>query len=151
MRIPHNTLWILSIKNLLQHMEEMAWSPGKKYKSTLLVYPSTDIPNYMSKGEKSKFSDLKGMDLRGHYSLRKVTILSKVYRWSSACRRGAFVKWHVSLCIFKETVELLIKCRRKKSLGLYVKIDFSAEAKQYFDLIFILFVFCSSVWYFQTC
>lgn len=38
----------------------MVWSPEKKYKPTLLVYPSTDVPSYISKGEKSEFSDLKG-------------------------------------------------------------------------------------------
>lgn len=55
--------------------------------------------------------------------LEKVTILNKVYGCSSVCKRGAFVKSHVSLCIFPETIDLLIKCRRKQSLRLYIKID----------------------------
>lgn len=47
-------------------------------------------------------------------------------------KRGAFVKWHVSLCIFQETTELLIKCRRKQSLSLYVKSDCFCLSKTIF-------------------
>lgn len=55
--------------------------------------------------------------------LEKVTVLNKVYACFSVFKRGAFVKWHVSLCIFQDTTELLIKCRQKQSLSLYVKTD----------------------------
>lgn len=55
--------------------------------------------------------------------LEKVIVLNKVYGCFSVFKRGAFVKWHVSLCIFQETTELLIKCRRKQLLSLYVKTE----------------------------
>lgn len=58
-----STKYALNIKNLFfkAHGKDGLISEKKKKKgTTLLVYPSTDVPNYISKGEKSKFSDLKG-------------------------------------------------------------------------------------------
>lgn len=72
--------------------------------------------------------------------LEKVTVLNKVYGCFSMFKRCAFVKWHVSLCIFQETTELLIKCRRKQLLSLYVKTECFCLSKTIFR--FNLYSFC---------
>lgn len=117
----------------------MVWSPEKNINQH---FSFIHQQMYLLRSQREKRANLvtwkaKAWMQGGVILLEKVTILNKVYGCSSVCKRGTF-KWHVSLYIFQETIELLIKCRRKQSLRLYVKID-SSLPKQNNILISSLF------------
>lgn len=120
----------------------MVWFLKKKIKQHYLFIHQQ---MYLITSQREKRANLvtwkaKAWMWGGIILLEKVTVLNKVYGCFSVFKRGAFVKWCVSLCIFQETTELLIKCRRKQLLSLYVRTECFCLSKTIFW--FNLYSFC---------